>query len=91
MSYVAACDILHDYHKMERSENEVEEKQRIVRVAADIKDTNSDSSMYFKPSKIGNNETMKEILPDTLIVSLDQFFCHRKSNSNIGVKKLSIG
>ena len=96
MFYVAACDILHDYHKMERSENEVEEKQILVRAAADmikndIQDTNSDTSMYFKQGKIGNNETMKDILPDSLIVFLDQFFCHRKSNSNIDVKKLSIG
>ena len=79
---------------MERSENEVEEKQRLVRAAADkikndIKETNSD--VYFKLSKIGNNEKMKDILPDSLIVFLDQFFCHKNYNSNIGVKKLSIG
>ena len=52
MFYDAACDILHDYHKMERSENEVEEKQRLVRnvtdtIKNDIKDTNRDTSMYF--------------------------------------------
>ena len=96
MFYDAACDILHDYHKMERSENEVEEKQRLGRAAAgiirnDIKDTNSGTSMYFKPSKIGSNETMKDILPDSLIVFPDQLFCYRKSNSNLDVKKLFIG
>ena len=47
--------------------------------------------MYFMPNKIGINETMKDILPDSLIVFLDQLFCSRKSNSNLDVKKLSIG
>ena len=96
MFYAAACEILlHDYHKMERSENEFEQNQRLVRAAADIKndikDTNSDTSIYFKPSKIGSDETMKDIIPGSLIVFLDQLFCYRKSNSNLDAKKLSIG
>ena len=53
--------------------------------------TNSDTSMYLKPSKIGSNETMKDILPDSLIMFLDQLFRYRKSNSNLDFKNLSIG
>ena len=31
MFYDAACDTLHDDHKMERSENKLKKKQRLVR------------------------------------------------------------
>ena len=46
---------------------------------------------FLDVCEIGSNETMKDILPDSLIVFLDQLFSYRNSNSNLDVKKLSIG
>ena len=96
MFYATAFDIIQDYHTREKSDDEDEEKLRLLRAAADIlktdiKDINSDTSFYFKPSEKGNIKEMNDILPDSLSVFLCQLFCHRKSNNNLDVKRLYIG
>ena len=82
MFYATAFDILQDYYTREKSDDEDEEKLRLQRAAADIlkndiKDKNSDTSLYFKPSEIGNIKEMNDILRDSLSVFLRQLFCHK--------------